>query len=231
MGLAFWAARQRPGEEEFGRQWRVRKKVCKRAVEFSAEGVQAAIAVAERNLTERTGGAETTFPMADWWLRDVGIDPVKRKSPSRHGVAEPVRKREWEAVLQKLDDPLDRAGPEIEKLMRRQRRYAAATGDFFYLIRTACNFGMRLLEKAPEAERVERGRLAVPLAAQALGRDQTDVFAWSLMRDALAASGRMADAELVGWEAIRRFPEYVRWRVRLASMLATGAGKILEAES
>ena len=212
-------------------EWRIRKNVYKRAVEFTAEGVQTAVAIAESDLKERTGGEETTFPIAKLWLREVGIDPAKRKSPGRHGAAEPVPKREWESVLRSADKPLDRVAPEIDKLMRRQRRYADATGDFFYLVRTACNFGMRLLEKGSETERIARGRLAISLAAQALGHDQTDVFAWSLMRDAFAATGRMADAELVGWEAIRRFPENVQWRTQLASMLATGAGKFHEAES
>ena len=231
LGLAFWAARQRPGKEEFGLEWRIRKNVYKRAAEFTAEGVRAAVAIAERDLTERTGGEEKTFPLADWWLRDVGVDPVHRKFPRRQGEPEPVTKREWEAVLRKVGESLGKIRPEIEKLMRRQRRYADAAGDFFYLVRIACNFGMRLLETGPETERAGRGRLAASLAAQALGRDQTDICAWSLMRDALAASGRMADAELVGWETIRRFPENVRWRTQLASMLANGAGKSREAES
>ena len=115
--------------------------------------------------------------------------------------------------------------------MRRQRRYVDQTGDFFYLARTGCNFGMRLLEKAPDSERAERGRLAASMAAQALGHDPADVFAWSLMRDALAASGRIADAELVGWEAIRRFPENVQWRTQLASIQAVHSGKADEAEA
>ena len=231
LGLAFWAAQQQPGEGEFKFEWTLRKKYCKRTDEITAERVQTAVAIAERDLTERTKGEETTFPLADWWLRDVGIDPANRKSPGRHGAAEPVPKREWEAILRTVGEPLNTVRPEIEKLMRRQRRYADATGDFFYLVRTACNFGMRLLELSPESERIERGRLAASLAAQALGHDQTDIFAWSLTRDALAASGRMADAELVGWEAIRRFPENVQWRTQLASLLATGAGKAREAES
>ena len=130
-----------------------------------------------------------------------------------------------------MGESLDKVRPEIEKLMRRQRRYADAAGDFFYLVRNACNFGMRLLDTGPETERAKRGRLAASLAAQALGRDQTNIFAWSLMRDALAAFGRMADTELVGWETVRRFPENIRWRTQLASMLATGAGKAHEAES
>lgn len=234
VGLAYWAAWQRPTEEEFDLQWGLRRDYFKRPTGFTKEGVQAAIAIAERDLSERTGGEDTTFPIANWWLRDVGIDSARSKSlsPRRTDSAVgPVPKREWSKVLRSVGEPLDRVGPEIEKLMRRQRRYADQTGDFFFLVRTGCNFGMRLLERAPDSERVERGRLAASLAAQALGHDPADVFAWSLMRDALAASGRIADAELVGWESIRRFPENVQWRTQLASMLAVHAGKADEAEA
>ena len=232
LGLAYWAAVQCPDEKEFELEWRIRRKHFKRPAEFSKEGVQAAIAVAESQLCEWTGGEETTFPLSDWWLRNIGIDPSKRKSPIREGsVVDPVPKREWEAVLRSLGKPIDSVRPEIERLMRRQRRYAEVTGDIFYLVRTSCNFGMRLIEKDPGTERAERGNLAASLAAQALRHDPADVFAWSLMRDALIASGRNSDAELVGWEAIRRFPENVQWRTQLASMLAVHTGKAEEAES
>ena len=90
---------------------------------------------------------------------------------------------------------------------------------------------MRLLEKGPAEERVERGKLAVSLAAQAFRNDPADVFAWPLMRDALVAAGRVADAELVGWESIRRFPEDVQYRAQLATVLADHPGKAGEAES
>ena len=232
QGLAFWAAEQRPSEEEFDIEWSIRKDLYKRSGDFTSEAVKSAIEVAERQLSERTGGEERTFPLADWWLRNVGLDPSKRNTANRaSSVADPVPKREWEAVLRCIGEPLDRIMPEIEKLMRKQRRYAEVTGDIFYLVRTSCNFGMRLLEKGPKTERVERGVLAASLAAQAFRHDPADVFAWSLMRDALAASGRLADAELVGWEAIRRFPENARWRTQLASMLAMQAGKPEDAEA
>ena len=232
LGLAYWAAGQRPDEKEFELEWRIRRKLFIRPYEFTKEDVLAAVAVAERQVSEWTGGEERTFPLANWWLRHVGFDPSKRKPQKRTGsVAVPVPKREWEAVLRSVGEPLDRVRPEIEKLVRRQRRYAEVTGDIFYLVRTSCNFGMRLLEKGPDSERAERGKLAASLAAQAFRHDPADVFGWSLMRDALAASGRLADAELVGWEAIRRFPENIRWRTQLAAMLAMHAGKAEEAEA
>ena len=96
LGLAFWAAMQRPSEEEFGLQWKLSKNHYKRSIDFTKEGVQAAIAIAERELSERTGGEETTFPIVSWWLRNVGIDPGRSKSPKRvDSVAGPVPMREW----------------------------------------------------------------------------------------------------------------------------------------
>lgn len=100
------------------------------------DGPQIEIFQAGRMFSSRS----LTFPLADWLLRDVGIDPTRRKFPGRQGEAEPVTKREWEAVLRKVGDSQDKVRPEIEKLMRRQRRYADAAGDFFYLVRAACNF-------------------------------------------------------------------------------------------
>ena len=231
QGLALWAATQMPDEDSFATEWKMLQLDFERETGFWKERVQAAISVAERKLSERTGGEETTFPLAAWWRRDVGLAP-RRKSPGRAAfLAEPVPKCEWEPVLRSAGDPLERAGPKMEELIRRQRRHAEVTGDVFHLARACCNFGMRLLEKGPAEERVERGNLAVSLAAQAFRHDPADVFAWSLMRDALVAAGRVADAELVGWESIRRFPEEVRYRTRLATVLADNAGKAGDAES
>ena len=94
----------------------------------------------------------------------------------------------------------------------------------YYLVRTACNLGMSLLEIGLSSDRVERGRFAVSLAAQSFEYGLEDIYSWALMRDGLAASGRVTDAELVGWEAVRRFLENVRWRTQLANMLAVLSG-------
>ena len=105
------------------------------------------------------------------------------------------------------------------------RRYADATGDVFYLVRTACNVGMRLIENGPSSELAARGETAVRLASLAFDYDPANVFAWSLLRDALVAAGRSADAELVGWEPIRRFPEDPQRRTQLATVLAKSLGR------
>ena len=87
-------------------------------------------------MSERTGGEETTFPLTDWWRRDVGLDPRRRSSGRAPVLAESVPKSEWEPVLRSAGDPIERVGPAMEKLIRRQRRHAEAAGDVFYLVRT-----------------------------------------------------------------------------------------------
>ena len=231
QGLARWAATQCPDQDSFDMEWLLLQDDFKRDSEFWKERVQTAVAVAENELSERTGDQEATFPLAGWWRRQVGIGSRRKTPKCVARQAEPVPKSEWEPVLRSAGEPLERVGPEMENLIRRQQRYAQVSGDVFYLVRTSCNFGMRLIEKGPEDERVERGRLAVSLAAQAFRHDPSDVFAWSLMRDALVASGRVSDAELVGWESIRRFPEDVQYRTQLATVLADYSAKTEEAES
>ncbi|MFD2249553.1 hypothetical protein FHS82_004003 [Pseudochelatococcus lubricantis] len=229
QGLARWAVTQRPSTAAFEREWRILEGDFPRDAGFWTDRVQAAITATERELSERTRGAETTFPVAAWWREDVDIHPDERAVSRTIFSTESVPMSEWQLVLNSVDQPLDQIRTPIETIMRRQQRYADVSGDVFYLVRTACNFGMRLIEKGPPDERVERGALAVFLATLAFDYDPVNVFAWSLMRDALAAAGRIADAELVGWEAIRRFPEDYQWRTQLATVLAVHSGKADEA--
>jgi len=229
QGLARWAVTQRPSTTAFEREWRILEGVFPRDVGFWTDRVQAAITAAESELSELTKGAETTFPVAAWWREDVDIHPDARTVARNIFFAEPVPMNEWQSVLRSVAQPLDEIKMRVETLMNRQRRYADVSGDVFYLVRTACNFGMRLIEMGAQDERFERGKLAVSLATLAFKYDPMNIYAWSLMRDALAAAGRIADAELVGWEAIRRFPEDCRWRNQLATVLTIHSGKVKEA--
>lgn len=228
QGLARWAVTQRPSTAAFEREWRILEGDFPRDAGFWTDRVQAAITAAERELSERTKGAETTFPIAAWWREDVDIHPGDH-SLRGAGANEPPAREAREAILRDIGGALTNVAPRIDTLMKGHRRYADTTGDVFYLVRTACNIGMRLLENGPQVEKAERGALAASLANLAFDYDPVNVFAWSLMRDALAAAGRIADAELVGWEAIRRFPENHQWRTQLATVLTVYSGKAEEA--
>jgi tetratricopeptide (TPR) repeat protein len=228
QGLARWAASQSPAKPEFMKEWRVLEGDFPRDAGFWTEHVQQAVTSAERELSERTNRQTTTFPAAAWWRDDVDLHPDNRK-PVGGGATEPPAREDLEAILREIKGLHTALAPRIDRLFQAHRRYADSTGDVFYLVRTACNIGMRLIQNGHASERQARGMQAVSLARLAFEYDPTNVFAWSLMRDALAHAGRVRDAELVGWEAIRRFPEDEQWRNQLATVLAEYADKPQEA--
>lgn len=223
QGLARWAVCQRPREAAFEREWRILEGDFPRDAGFWADHVQAALIAAERELFERTNGRETTFPIAAWWRQDVDLHPTQ-PAPTRADAAEPPARGQHEAILRDITRPLTGLAPRIQTLMSGHRQYADLTGDVFFLVRTACNVGMRLIQAGSPEERSARGELAIFLASLAFEYDPVNVYAWSLLRDALVAAGRLADAELVGWEAIRRFPEDYQWRTQLALVLTEQMG-------
>lgn len=228
QGLARWAASQSPTKPEFMKEWRLLEGDFPRDAGFWSEHVQQAVTAAERELSERTRGEVTTFPAAGWWREDVDLHPASRATAGG-GAYDPPAREERERILREIDTRHVGLAPRIDRLMQSHRLYADTTGDVFYLVRTACNVGMRLIKSGDDSERQARGLQAVSLARLAFEYDPVNVFAWSLMRDALAHAGRVRDAELVGWEAIRRFPENEQWRTQLATLLAEQAGKPLEA--
>ena len=143
---------------------------------------------------------------------------------------EPPPREAHEELLRALDrEPLAKLEPRLRRLMAGHEHYAERTGDTFYLVRTACNLGKHLLRSGDEPQR--RAAPAAGLARLALRFEPANVFGWSLWRDALAAQGQLAAAELVGWEAIARFPEDPQWRTQLALLLADRLGRADEAET
>ena len=227
-GLARWAVSRNPDRAAFMREWRVLEGDFPRDAGFWMGHVQQAVTAAERELSERTRGVRDTFPAAAWWREDVDLAPTDR-SPVGRGSTEPPAREERERVLRDIGHKYVGLAPRVDVLMRGHQRYADNTGDVFYLVRTACNVGMNLINKGEASECQARGAHAVSLARLAFEYDPTNVFAWSLMRDALAAAGRVSDAELVGWESIRRFPENCQWPTQLAPILAGPLGKPEEA--
>jgi tetratricopeptide (TPR) repeat protein len=189
--------------------------------------VEQAIAAAEREISERTHHQRETFPAAAWWREDVEVTSARHWPKA--AVMEPPPREALEQILRKANDPIASLSAAIDRLIMGHRRYAEATGDVFYLVRTACNVGMRLIERGPASERGARGEIAVRLASLAFDYDPSNVFAWSLIRNGFHAAGRLEDAELIGWEALRRFPENPQWRSQLAPVLAEDLGRPEEA--
>ena len=230
-GLARWAAARNPKKKDFLREWHVLEGDFPRSADFWPPRVEAAVAAMEQEVFERTKSTShprKTFDAAAWWREDIDLGSRKEK-PGCVRLAEPPPRERREDILRRVAQPFAKIKTPLDQLIVGHRRYADATGDVFYLVRTACNVGMRLIENGPSSELAARGETAVRLASLAFDYDPANVFAWSLLRDALVAAGRSADAELVGWEPIRRFPEDPQRRTQLATVLAESLGRPEEA--
>ena len=229
-GLARWADAQRPAKARFLREWHVLEGAFPRDPTFWTDLVARVLASVEEEIARLTKNARDTFPAAIWRREDV--EAVRgQKVQTRVGV-EPAPPWEWQAILEGMRDgeAFRALAPKIDAVVRKNERYAMRTGDTLYLVRTACNIGMRLLRQRGDAPE-RRAAKARELARLALRFEPANVYAWALWRDALADEGYLEAAELIGWETIRRFPENPQWRNQLALLLADRLGRPQEAES
>jgi len=230
-GLARWAAYRNPRKKDFLREWHVLEGDFPRSADYWPSRVEATIAAMEQEIFERTRKSNhprKTFPAAAWWRENAEV--VSRKETPRGARPLEPPPRGWlEDILHRVAQPFASIKPPLDQLILGHRRYADTTGDVFYLVRTACNLGMRLIERGPASELSVRGEAAVRLASLAFDYDPTNVFAWGLLLRGLGAADRWADAELVGWEAIRRFPEDPQRRTQLATVLAESLDRSEEA--
>lgn len=221
-GLARWAAWQRPTKERFLREWHLIEGDFPRSDAYWREHAEAAIAAVENEVRERTGGeGRDHFVAASWWrkaLQRNAITPAKREK--KRSVLEPPDPAMRGALLRDIAKPMDEISARLDQMMAGYVHHAERSGDVFYLVRTACNVGMRLLSNGAESERPLRAARAFALAEVALAQEPSNVYAWALRRDSLAGMGRTRDAVLVGWETIRLFPEDPQWRNQLALLIS-----------
>lgn len=229
-GLARWADAQRPSKARFLREWHVLEGAFPRDATYWTDLVARVLASVEAEIARQTDRKRDTFPAAAWWREDV--EAVKGTHlVSRSAELQPPPADLHETLLQDIRAGNAFSGIEqrLSILMRRHEGYATRTGDTFYLVRTACNIGMRLLRGGDAPAR--RAAKARELARLALRFEPANLYAWALWRDALAEEGHLEAAELVGWETIRRFPEDPQRRNQLALLLADRLGRPHEAEA
>jgi len=229
-GLARWADAQRPSKKRFLREWRVLEGAFPRDPTFWTELVARVLAATEGEIVRYTKGARDTFPAAEWWREDVDVMRGAFVAPRGLDLEPPPRELH-EGLLDdiRVGKAFKAIEPRLRSLIERHERYAIRSGDTFYLVRTACNIGMRLLGSGDEpALRAERAR---DLARLVLRFEPADIFAWALWSDSLAAEGYVEAAELVGWETIRLFPQLPNQRTRLALLLTGRADRPHAAEA
>ena len=204
----------------------------------------------------RDAAEDRHMPLREDWLRKLvpqAKQPQKRKT--RQLRPNPEWRSSLERIVAKLKAHDYSALSEAEQLLDEQRRYAEATGDVYFVVRTACNFASRIRKADPgravqwtelarqfdpwnphtwnegtEALRsAGRSQDAVRLVLRAVQRFPDDVFARNGLAEALREAGKGQEAEQVYRETIERFPDNVVARNGLAEALRE-AGNLQEAE-
>jgi len=157
---------------------------------------------------------------ADWWRAEENFST--REQAKKLVATLPPRDE-----LKKLLRDIGRANvQEIQnrtlQLIEKYRTYVEATGDDYYLVRSARALASPLIDHDPA--------LALHLVRIAREWAPNDEYLWTIWGRALAAFGHPDLAELVLWEATRRFPDNVVSRNALAGLLHD-AGRSTEAEA
>ena len=144
------------------------------------------------------------------------VGPIRQvQSPSPL----PHHSRVWQAVrtIEGVQLPLDDATwRRAHDLIRAHWKYACASGNNYYAVRTTHNLCDRLLRKQPsEANLAEIHNWTL----QALQVETGNAYIWDLWAKVLAASGATEASLDVRWEAVRRFPDNVVVRTALVVAL------------
>ncbi|MHB1591099.1 MAG: hypothetical protein ACYCTW_06155 [Sulfuricella sp.] len=127
------------------------------------------------------------------------------------GFLAPPDMTERNALLARLKTDSAGTRAALVALLDRHRHYAQESGDSFYLVRTFCNVGDRLLDFDTAWVR--------ELAHEAARWEPNNHHTWSLLARALEAEGDWRRAEAVYWHARRRFPHNVFAHNQLAHAL------------
>ena len=105
----------------------------------------------------------------------------------------------------------------VRGLIREHWRYAFASGQSYYAVRTTTNLCNLILRSNANEQQVEQIH---PWALQAVEAEPGNSYTWDLWAKVLSVSGQVDAALAVRWESIRRFPENCVLRNSLAYLLA-----------
>jgi len=201
-GLFRWASRlqdNRPNQRVFIRQIRMIKVLYPRILKIWRERLAPLI-----QQYKETGAA--FLP----WLEKAGIKNITTNR-IKGAISLPASARRENLFMRLRQEKFQDILPDIRKLITEYERYAEATGYSDYLVKTACNFSGRLLKKSPS--------YALELARTANRWQPSNPVSWSLLARALEKLYKDELAEIVYWEAMRRFPENVYFRTQLSGLL------------
>lgn len=223
-GLAHWAQARSPSTAQFRAEWLALKPLYPRNPGTWRD------LVAQLLDTPLFRGADMAPPT--WWGdADADLKPRLRAPGQR----EPVRLRSpgpraCEAVLEQMSRPFAEVRAAISDLLQRERSFLTSVADPQFFVRTVHRLGAALLERGGD-EPMARAALAEALAREALVWEPNNGFLWSVWLKALTVQRRLAAAELVGWEAVRRRPDQADRYNQLALLLARLPQRRREAEA
>lgn len=210
-GLAAWARAQNPSGKEFMRTWRPIKRLHPASLRTMRQRVF--------NVLSQKSFVDADIQSPGWWASDPDF-PKSQDSKGRANSLEPPAAALRESIIDDI-----RANATFSDLRKRltslvvaHERYADATGDDYFLVRSFCNIGTNLVKHSVD-DHVDRAQFAERLARKTLRYQPYNPIAWGLWREALLSAGAQDAAIALGWESVRRFPNEPLMRTELAEIL------------
>lgn len=151
-----------------------------------------------RHFREQLQARDTSHEVRNWLDKRYPAALNLAMGKPIQGFLLPPHVRDFELLLQRMASDFSGARPQLVALLERHRHYARESGDSYYLVRTFCRAGDRLIDRDPAWAR--------DLAHEAAHWEPNNPHSWSLLARALESEGDWRRAEAVYWHARRRFP-------------------------
>lgn len=145
------------------------------------------------------------------WLDSRFRVPANKQQTAKSFIQPPHGKADLEPLLQRMQKDFAGTRPALMALFDKYRYYTQDSGDSYYLVRSFCNAGEKLLKHDPQWAR--------DLAHEAARWEPSNPHTWTLLARALEAEGDWRRAEAVYWNARRRFPHNALCHTQLGHAL------------
>ncbi len=202
--LDYGEALARDGSDPKGRIWL-------EEVDFLAAAYPMSKEQWGRHFREPLKARDSSRTLRNWLDKRYPTALAEVTAKNIQGFLLPPSKEERDGLLQRLDQSFSMLRGQLAGLFDRHRHYARESGDSFYLVRTFCNAGDRLLRHDPTWSR--------DLAHEAARWEPSNPQSWHLLARALEAEDDWRRAEAVHWHARRRFPHNAHSHTQLGHAL------------
>ncbi len=145
------------------------------------------------------------------WLDSRFRVTVNKQDKTAKGFLKPPHVDDMTPLLLRMQKDFAGTRSALMAFFDKYRRYTQDSGDSFYLVRTFCNVGEKLLKHDPQWAR--------ELAHEAARWEPSNSHTWALLARALEEEGDWRRAEAVYWNARRRFPHNALCHTQLGHAL------------